>query len=258
MLLLPLRSAGGELLGVISVDQPLLGSRPSEAEIGILMAVVDHAGLALDHVRLEDAVAQGGSDELRLAAVMLLAETLDLRDPSTARHSRTVGRLARNTATALGLEPAHVERIHAAGVVHDLGKLGIADAILHKPGALDEAEWREMRRHPEVGARILEHAGMRDIAGWVRAHHERVDGKGYPMGVSGAAIPLEARILAVADSYEAMIADRPYRAGMSTTDARAELERCSGSQFDPAVVAAFLGALDTKAIVSERRLRRVA
>ena len=100
-----------------------------------------------------------------------------------------------------------------------------------------------MTRHPEIGARILEHAGLRDIAAWVLAHHERLDGRGYPSGLAADAIPLEARILAVADAYEAMIADRPYRRGMPAEDARAELERCAGTQFDPTVVEAFLGTL---------------
>jgi HD-GYP domain-containing protein (c-di-GMP phosphodiesterase class II) len=129
-------------------------------------------------------------------------------------------------------------------VLHDLGKLGVTDAILHKPGALDEGEWREIQRHPEVGARILEHAGLHDIAAWVIAHHERVDGCGYPRRVAGEEIPVEARILAVADAYEAMIADRPYRDGLQPESAREELIRCAGTQFDPAVVEAFLAALD--------------
>jgi HD-GYP domain-containing protein (c-di-GMP phosphodiesterase class II) len=189
-------------------------------------------------------VAREQSQELRLAAVMLLAETLDLRDAGTARHSRTVGAYARHTAAALGLSEERVVRIHAAGVLHDLGKLGIADAILHKPGKLEPAEWKEIQRHPEIGARILEHAGLEDIAAWVRAHHERVDGGGYPKGIAGKEIPVEARILAVADAYEAMIADRPYRAGIPPVQAREELVRCAGTQFDPAVVEAFLDALD--------------
>jgi len=154
-----------------------------------------------------------------------------------------VGAYARHTAAALGLSPDRVERIHAAGVLHDLGKLGIADAILHKPGKLEDAEWKEIQRHPEIGARILEHAGLADIAGWVRAHHERVDGGGYPKALAGGEIPLEARILAVADAYEAMIADRPYRAGIAPAEARAELIQCAGTQFDPAVVDAFLNSL---------------
>jgi putative nucleotidyltransferase with HDIG domain len=163
-----------------------------------------------------------------------------MRDHSTAEHARTVGRLARQTAEAIGLDPARVERIAAAGILHDLGKLGIADAILHKPGSLDDAEWREIKRHPEVGARILEHAGMSDIARWVAQHHERIDGRGYPIGLEAQQIALEARILAVADAYEAMVADRPYRAGMPAADARDELQRCAGTQFDAEVVQAFL------------------
>ena len=176
------------------------------------MAVADHAALAIEQVLVAGTTAPTGeAPELRLAAAMLLAETLDLRDAGTAEHSRTVGQFARDTAAALGLAPARVDRLQAAGVLHDLGKLGIADAILHKPGALTDAEWKEMTRHPEIGARILEHAGLRDIAAWVLAHHERLDGRGYPSGLAADAIPLESRILAVADAYEAMIADRPYR-----------------------------------------------
>jgi diguanylate cyclase (GGDEF)-like protein len=248
MLMLPLRGASGEALGMVSVDQPLHGRRPDDSEIEVLMAVADQAGLALEQAQ-RDADGTGGareqSQELRLAAVMLLAETLDLRDAGTAQHSRTVGGYARHTAAALGLSPDRVERIHAAGVLHDLGKLGIADAILHKPGKLDEAEWKEIQRHPEIGARILEHAGLEDIASWVRAHHERVDGRGYPKGLAGQRIPLEARILAVADAYEAMVADRPYRAGIAPADACAELIRCAGTQFDPGVVEAFLDSFDS-------------
>ncbi|HZE04444.1 MAG TPA: diguanylate cyclase [Solirubrobacteraceae bacterium] len=247
MLVLPLRGQNGSILGIVSVDQPVNGRRPDDSQIAYLMAVADHAALAVEQTRrdsVQAAAAQEQSAELRLAAVMLLAETLDLRDASTARHSRTVGAYAQATALALGLPGYRVEQIRAAGILHDLGKLGIADAILHKPGPLDEAEWREMRQHPEIGARILEHAGLHETAGWVRAHHERVDGQGYPDRLAAERIPLEARILAVADAYEAMIADRPYRAGMPPEAAQAELERCSGSQFDADVVAAFLSTLE--------------
>jgi HD-GYP domain-containing protein (c-di-GMP phosphodiesterase class II) len=246
MLLLPMRNAAGEALGVVSVDQPLTGRRPEDSELTVLMAVADHAGLALEQAQrdaTETSALRQQSLELRLAAVMLLAEALDLRDPATARHSVTVGAYARKIALALGLAPERVERIHAAGVVHDLGKLGIADAILFKPAALDQAEWREISRHPETGARILEHAGLDDIAGWVRAHHERPDGTGYPSGLSAVEIPLEARILAVADSYEAMTVDRPYSPAMAPAQARAELLLCADKQFDPPVVEAFLAAL---------------
>ena len=188
------------------------------------------------------ALAEGRSDE-QLAAALLLAETLDLRDVATAQHSRTVGRYAERTARELGLPADRVERLRVAGHLHDIGKLGIADAILQKPGALTDAEWAEMRRHPEVGARILEHANLRDVARWVRGHHERVDGRGYPDRLAGEDIPLESRVLAVADAYEAMTADRPYRRAMDAAAARVELERSAGSQFDAVVVAAFLRAV---------------
>ncbi|HET9103706.1 MAG TPA: diguanylate cyclase [Solirubrobacteraceae bacterium] len=247
MLMLPVRDGGGEILGIVSVDQPLNGRRPTDEELSTLMAVCDHAGLALAQVQRdsENQAAVGRrSSELLLGAVMLLAETLDLRDEGTARHSQTVGVYARDTALALGLDSDHVQRVHAAGVVHDLGKLGVADAILFKPSKLTDAEWREMKRHPEIGARILEHAGLSDISEWIRGHHERIDGHGYPAGLAGEEIALESRILAVADAYEAMIADRPYRAGMGADQARAELERCAGTQFDPEVVRAFLTTLD--------------
>ena len=254
MLMLPMRGQDGYVLGTVSVDQPASGRRPTDEQIAYLMSVVDHAAIGLEQsLRKAGGAADeaGQSSELRLAAAMLLAEALDLRDPSTGLHSRTVGDFARSIAERLELAPERVERIHAAGVLHDLGKLGIADAILYKPGALSDSEWEEMQRHPEIGARILLHAGLADISHWVRAHHERMDGRGYPDSLSADQIPLEARILAVADAYEAMIADRPYRAGMAPADARAELGRCSGTQFDAAVVGAFLG-LDAAAVEHPR------
>jgi len=179
----------------------------------------------------------------QIAAVLILAETLDMRDSGTAAHSQTVGRLCEQIATALGLPAERVERVRLAGLLHDLGKIGVADPILRKPGRLTEAEWEEMRKHPELGARILAGANLDDISAWVLAHHERPDGRGYPSGLAGAEIPLEARILAVADSYEAMTSDRVYRAGMPVAEAVAELHRCAGTQFDEAVVAAFLDVL---------------
>ena len=251
-LLLPLRGDDGAILAILSLDDPLSGRRPDDDELDVLMAVADHAAVALAHANRQRAALDESSHD-RLAAVMLLAETLDLRDAGTARHSHTVGHYARLTAERLGLPPARVERIHAAGVLHDLGKLAIADAILHKPGQLDDAEWREIRRHPDIGARILDYAGLADVARWVRAHHERVDGRGYPLGLQGPEIPLEARILAVADAYEAMCADRPYRAGLTENAARTELRRHAGSQFDPEVVEAFLAAVDTAAQTHEHR-----
>ena len=195
----------------------------------------------------------GGATREQLAAAMLLAETLDMRDVGTARHSQTVGRYAEQIASALGLSEARVDRIRAAGVLHDIGKLGVADAVLKKPGALTDEEWAEMRRHPELGARILDHANLRDISAWVLAHHERIDGRGYPHGLAGDDIPLEARILAVADAYEAMTADRAYRAALGHDAAQEELRAGTGTQFDPVVVEAFLEVLTLGGRLTRRR-----
>jgi diguanylate cyclase (GGDEF)-like protein len=186
----------------------------------------------------------GMQAEEHLAAVLVLAETLDMRDTSTARHSETVARYSKLIATELDMSPREIERVHLAGMLHDIGKIGISDTILQKPGSLNEAEWEEMRKHPELGSRILDGANLQDISAWVRAHHERPDGNGYPLGVSDEEIPLEAKILAVADSYEAMTADRVYRTRMSHEDARAELIRCCDTQFDRRVVHAFAHALE--------------
>ncbi|MEA2208417.1 MAG: hypothetical protein QOF54_894 [Solirubrobacteraceae bacterium] len=181
-----------------------------------------------------------------LSAVLVLAETLDLRDSGTSSHSQTVGRLAALIAKALGFDDARVERIRLAGILHDIGKIGIPDWILHKPGPLDEAEWAEVRKHPEMGARIVASAKLDDISEWILYHHERVDGSGYPSGLPGARIPIEAKILAVADAYEAMTAERVYKRAMPAADAERELREQSGAQFDGGVVDALLGAISVE------------
>jgi diguanylate cyclase (GGDEF)-like protein/putative nucleotidyltransferase with HDIG domain len=193
--------------------------------------------------------------QLQLATVIALAEALDIRDTGTGQHSHTVGRYAELMARELGFEEEHVERVRLAGVLHDIGKIGISDRVLSKPGPLDADEWQEMYTHPELAARLLSRPEFDDLRAWILAHHERPDGIGYPYGLSGDDIPLEARILAVADAYEAMTADRVYRPALGAEGARAELEGAAGSQFDPKVVTAFLRALDAG---RARRLRRVA
>jgi diguanylate cyclase (GGDEF)-like protein/putative nucleotidyltransferase with HDIG domain len=184
-----------------------------------------------------------GADEVQLATLLSLAEALDLRDTGTADHSRTVGRYCAVIAEELGLPPERVKRIEVAGILHDIGKIGLPDAILQKPGPLGKTELAEIRTHPEIGAQILSGRGLEDLREWVLAHHEQPDGKGYPRGLSDDEIPLEAKILAVGDAYEAMTADRVYRAGVEERAARAELLRCAGEQFDSRVVAAFLSVL---------------
>jgi diguanylate cyclase (GGDEF)-like protein/putative nucleotidyltransferase with HDIG domain len=185
----------------------------------------------------------GLSAERYLAVVLNLAEAVDLRLTGSVRHSESVGRYAEAIARVLGLPAPQVERVRLAGILHDIGKVGMPEEILCKPGKLSPAERDRVRKHPALGAQILDHGGLADLRDWVGAHHERPDGRGYPGGLSGEDIPLEARILAVADAYEAMTSDHPYRASLHRQLACAEMLRCAGSQFDPRVVEALLEAL---------------
>jgi diguanylate cyclase (GGDEF)-like protein/putative nucleotidyltransferase with HDIG domain len=178
-----------------------------------------------------------------LATVLALAEALDIRDAATSRHSKTVSRYAEMIAREIGLTPDLVERMRLAGMLHDIGKIAVSNMLLTKPEPLTDDEWVEMRRHAEIGARILANARLADIGEWVLAHHERPDGYGFPFGIANGDIPLEARILSVADAYEAMTSDRVYRPAMTHEAAQEELRRHAGSQFDERVVAAFLAAL---------------
>ncbi|MHB1538412.1 MAG: bifunctional diguanylate cyclase/phosphohydrolase [Solirubrobacteraceae bacterium] len=212
-------------------------------------------------LRNEAYAQDGGSRDIQaerfLAVVLDLAEAVDVRFSGSARHSETVGRYAELTACELGLSEREIGRVRLAGLLHDIGKVGVPDAILQKRGALTEEEFEAIRRHPGLGAQILDQSSLADIRDWVGAHHERPDGRGYPRGLRGEAIPLQARILAVADAYEAMTSDRAYRAAMDPAAARAELQRHAGTQFDERVVDALADVLDRDADRAEARLQRV-
>ena len=193
-----------------------------------------------------DRDAMNPRDQAQLATVLNLAEALDMRDSGTARHSQTVGRYCELMARELGLTREQIDRVRVAGVLHDIGKIGVTDSILGKPGPLTKDEYEGMKKHPEIGARILGGSGLDDIRGWILAHHERPDGRGYPRGLTGDEIPLQARILAVADAYEAMTSDRVYRCAIGADAARQELRDNAGKQFDARAVDAFLTALEQR------------
>jgi diguanylate cyclase (GGDEF)-like protein/putative nucleotidyltransferase with HDIG domain len=186
--------------------------------------------------------------QAHLATVLSLAEALDQRDSGTAAHSQTVGRLCEIMARELGFDEDRVERLRLAGILHDIGKIGVPDSILCKPGPLTSEEMEQMRRHPELGARMLSSSELDDVRGWILAHHERPDGTGYPKALAGDEIPIEASILAIGDAYEAMTSDRVYRMAISPEKAREELVQWSGKQFSAKVVDAFLSAIDREGI----------
>jgi diguanylate cyclase (GGDEF)-like protein/putative nucleotidyltransferase with HDIG domain len=181
--------------------------------------------------------------QAHLATVLSLAEALDQRDSGTAKHSQTVGHLCELMARELGFDDDRVERLRLAGILHDIGKIGVPDSILCKPGPLTSEEMDQMRRHPELGARMLSSSELDDVRGWILAHHERPDGTGYPKGLTADEISIEASILAVGDAYEAMTSDRVYRPALGAELAEQELLQNSGLQFSPKVVEAFLRAV---------------
>lgn len=178
---------------------------------------------------------------LYLSGISALVNALEAKDEYTSGHSQKVSEIALAIARAMGLPTETVDRVQLAGLVHDVGKIGVKELILNKPSHLTEEEFHQVQRHPETGEHILiPIAEDEEILKLVRGHHEHYDGTGYPDGLKGCQIPLGARILAVADAYEAMTSKRPYRAALNDEEAQYEIERCKGTQFDPAVVEAFL------------------
>jgi putative nucleotidyltransferase with HDIG domain len=178
------------------------------------------------------------------ATLEALSSALDLRDQATQGHSQRVTAYTLLIADEVGVPQEQREALRLGALLHDIGKIGVADAILHKPATLTPKEWAVMKKHPEWGAAIIERVEfLRDARDIVLAHHEKFDGSGYPRGLRGTAIPLGARIFAVADVFDAVTTFRPYRMPMSTQDAVALIRRETGRHFDPDIVAAFEHAL---------------
>jgi putative nucleotidyltransferase with HDIG domain len=171
----------------------------------------------------------------------VLTRAIEARDPYTRGHSARVTALAEEVARRLGWSVEQLTALRIGGPLHDIGKLAVSDDVLRKEGRLDPEELDQIREHPTIGARILlRMAALREAIPYVLYHHERWDGNGYPSGKSGEEIPVEARVLAVADAFDAMTSDRPYRRALSRTQALAEVERCAGTQFDPEIARVFL------------------
>ena len=177
--------------------------------------------------------------------VQALAASVDAKDKYTHGHSSRVAAYARDLAKRAGYSEEEQDSVYMMGLLHDVGKIGIPDAIINKSGRLTDEEFAAIKTHPAVGAEILQKIDdLPELMAGAHWHHERYDGKGYPDGLAGERIPEAARIIAVADSYDAMTSNRSYRAVMPQGKVRAEIERCSGSQFDPRFAAIMLGMID--------------
>ena len=237
------------VLGVIHVDTEVQTSAFCEDDLRMLNRI-GHAGA----IAVQNALRYRENKTLFHQTIRALAGAIDLRDPYTAGHSERVATFSRAIAVEMGLDKDECERVYMAGVLHDTGKLGIRDEVLRKPGKLDDSEYQEFKVHPAEGARIIATIEqMRDVIEGVAQHHEKVDGTGYPDGLVKAKISRAARILAVADTFDAMTSDRPYRNRLPDEVAFKELERFSGRQFDPNVVDAFLRAYKSGNISSEEQ-----
>jgi putative nucleotidyltransferase with HDIG domain len=233
----------------IAVDEVGVVEQLRRADVALVAARSTDAGVLAYAPDLEPSAGVVERDTSRRALALGLARAVDAKDAYTRSHCETVATVAALVAAELGLAPARVARIRLAGLLHDVGKIGIPDAILNKPGRLTSEEWDVMRRHSALGADILRAAGMEEEAHWVRHHHERIDGHGYPDRLAGDAVPLESRIILVSDTFEAITATRPYREARSAAVALDELRRHAGTQFDSACVAA-VGRLVERGLLS--------
>jgi len=249
----------GELLGVFLLGEKKDKTSFNTEEISFLQTLASDASMTiknseyqrrllskineLEHSILEINRLRERDKDKYLQTIITLAQMVDARDPYTYGHSEEINKLGMLTARELDLDlKGDKERmLTSALMLHDVGKLGVPDEILHKKGPLNKEEWYKMRDHVRTGARILEnHDDFKEVSAFIMHHHENYDGTGYPYKLKEEEIPIQSRIISVVDSFHAMVSDRPYRKGLSYDYAIKELKRCSGSQFDPKVVKAFL------------------
>lgn len=236
----------GNVLGVIYVDSTVQTNLYTKDDLALLSAMALKAGTSLDNARLYDDLRN-----LFYSTVETLIRAIQARDRYTSGHSARVSRYALLIADKFGFGSKEKHELYLAAMLHDIGKIGIPDELLNREGKLTADQMRQIRSHVKLGASMLKALGeMNPIVPLIFHHHEAWDGTGYPDGLKGEEIPLMSRILAVADSYDAMTSDRPYRKALSVADTVDEIKRCSGRSFDPRVVEVFLEVLEEQRIVA--------
>ncbi len=227
----------GAVIGLfIAADKQGRDPIAASSDMKLLGATASHTGIFLENAALYDDLSA-----MFLGTLEALTASIDAKDPYTCGHSQRVAHLSKQLAAAIGLDEHTVERMHIAGIVHDVGKIGVPESVLTKPGRLTDEEFLLIRKHPEIGHRILKDIPqLQDILPGVLYHHERWDGDGYPHGLVGENIPLIARIICLADSFDAMSSTRTYRARLSRDEVLAEISRCAGAQFDAQLAEVFI------------------
>jgi putative nucleotidyltransferase with HDIG domain len=211
----------------------------TKADLALIEAKRAHRGVLVYSPEMDHGGEERAGDFGPVALTSVasaLARAVDAKDSLTRSHSETVAEICALVATELGLNHDRIAQMRLAGLLHDVGKIGVPDAILNKPGPLSDREFEVMKSHSVLGHGIVDATGLSEQANWILHHHERIDGLGYPDGLAEEKIPLESRIMLVADAFEAMTADRPYREARPDADALAELKRHAGTQFDSCCV----------------------
>jgi HD-GYP domain-containing protein (c-di-GMP phosphodiesterase class II) len=228
----PLRTAD-DILGALYADSSSGAGRFNEADLELLSAIGNQAGVALHRVRLLSEL-----ERLLLDTIRAIAATIDAKDGYTHRHSERVAMLAHRLGAAMQLGEDELETIHLSGLLHDVGKIAVPDAILNKQGRLTPEEFEEMKTHPGHGARILENiqnAAVKAVLPGVKHHHEKWDGSGYPDGLRAEAIPMLARLIGIADFFDALTSARAYRAAMTHDEVVTLIQANAGSHFEPSL-----------------------
>ena len=227
-----------KVIGVLEAINKKGGKKFNGGDLSLFVSLADQVAIALDNARLYQEL-----EEMFFQTAEALADAIEKRDPYTGGHTQRVTAYSLTIGRHLQLKPSEKKCLKIAAVLHDVGKIGIEDTILRKPEPLNPDEYNTIKGHAKMGAEILEHIRqLRNVVPGVKYHHEQMDGSGYPDGLRGENMPIIAKIVAVADTYDAMTTDRPYRRAMTKETAVGELKRCSGIQFDGAVVEAFVKA----------------